>query len=64
MARRGKAEPWQARAPFWIGLAMTAVGGFVTVKSQLSAMEARHEARNREVAVIQARLTVVESRCR
>ena len=64
MARKGSPESWQARAPFWIGLALTAVSGLITVKSQLSAMEARHEARNREVATIQARLMAVESRCR
>lgn len=67
MARK-EAETWHARAPFWIGLALTGLGGFVTVKAQLSAIEARQavapDMRNREIDAIQARLLVLESRCK
>jgi hypothetical protein len=63
MARR-KAEPWSARAPFWVSLALTALAGFVTVKEQLAAAQARHEASQATVADIRQRLTALESRCR
>jgi hypothetical protein len=54
--------------PFWIGLALTGLGGFVTVKAQLSAIEAKQaiapDMRNREVDDIRARLAALESRCK
>lgn len=61
---RGKAEPWHARAPFWIGLALTALTGFVTVREQLAIANARHEASQTAAADIHRRLTALESRCR
>lgn len=60
---KGSPEPWHARAPFWIGLALTALGGFVTVKVQIAANEVRFEERTREVENIHRRLTALESRC-
>lgn len=63
MANRGKAEPWHARAPFWIGLALTALGGFGTVKAQLAVAQARYEAQQSTVADIHRRLMALESRC-
>ena len=67
MTRRAP-ETWHARAPFWIGLALTGLGGFVTVKAQLSGIEARQaiapDMRNREIDAIQARLLALESRCK
>jgi hypothetical protein len=64
MVRRGATDAWHARAPFWIGLALTALGGFGAVKAQLAVAEARHEAVTSTTADIRARLTVLESRCR
>lgn len=47
---------------------MTALGGFVTVKGQLSAIEARQAVapsmRDREVDAILARLLALEARCK
>ena len=63
MATRRKADAWHARAPFWIGLALTALGAFTTVKVQLAVAEARHEAAQATTADIHRRLTALESRC-
>lgn len=60
---RGKAETWHARAPFWIGLAVTALTGYVTVREQLATANARYEAARIEAADIHRRLTALESRC-
>lgn len=60
---QGKADAWHARAPFWIGLALTAAGAFTTVKVQLAVAEARLEASQAATADIHRRLTVLESRC-
>lgn len=64
--RRGP-EPWHARAPFWVGLALTAVSGFVTLKVQIASLEARQAetpAQIRELDLVNARLAALEARCK
>ena len=58
-----KADPWHARAPMWIALALTAVTGFGVQQGRLAAAEARHEAGTRDISDIRSRITALEARC-
>lgn len=64
MASPGERETWHARAPFWIGLALTAVSGFSVLQARLAVAEARHEAAAGQFATVNARLAALEARCR
>lgn len=67
MARRGAPDQWQARAPFWISLAVSAMTGFVTVKVQLAGLEARQAVvthqRDRDIDDLRTRMMAERSRC-
>lgn len=68
MRQNREPETWHARAPFWIGLALTALGGFVTVKAQLAGIErmvtTMPDRRDREVDSLERRIASLEARCK
>lgn len=60
-----KPEPWwHAHVGWLVGLALTAVGGFVVVKVQLASVEAKISASPAVTDSLERRIAALEALCR